>query len=74
MIYRKSSVKTIANSTVYIRSLSSKYPVGQTRVADTNNPLAQYDFNEKEFLADLDNTTEVEKLRQQNFKLHRVKL
>merc|ERR1712062_497954 len=69
----KESMRTEKRSrtTSDLPSLSSKYPAGQTRLADTTNPLAQYDFNEKEFLADLDNTTEVEKLRQQNFKLHR---
>jgi hypothetical protein len=69
----KESMRTEKRSrtTSDLPSLSSKYPAGQTRIADTTNPLAQYDFNEKEFLADLDNTTEVEKLRQQNFKLHR---
>jgi len=52
-----------------LQSLTSKYP--QYREADTFNPLRQYDFDEEQLLADLDATSEVEKLRQQNFKLNR---
>jgi len=48
---------------------NSKYP--QERVADTHNPLREYDYNEDELLNDLDQTSEVDKLRQQNFKLFR---
>merc|ERR1712062_832447 len=50
----KESMRTEKRSrtTSDLPSLSSKYPAGQTRIADTTNPLAQYDFNEKEFSED----------------------
>ena len=53
--------------------LDTKYPQGEERFADTRNPLRDYDFDEEDLLNDLDQTSEVEKLRQQNFKLYRVK-
>ena len=53
--------------------LDSKYPQGEERFADTRNPLRDYDFDEEDLLNDLDQTSEVEKLRQQNFKLYRVR-
>ena len=65
--FQKSIVRGI--SIDLFRSLTSKYP--QYREADTFNPLRQYDFDEEQLLADLDATSEVEKLRQQNFKLNR---
>ena len=52
------------------RTLGQKYP--QYRAAESFNPIREYNYDEEELLADLDKTTEVEKLRQQNFKLHRV--
>ena len=62
----------LVNIHIYSSGLltDSKYP--QERVADTHNPLREYDFNEDELLNDLDQTSEVDKLRQQNFKLFRV--
>ena len=64
--------KLFTDLTYYLSSLltDSKYP--QDRHADTNNPLREYDFNEDELLNDLDQTSEIDKLRQQNFKLFRV--